>query len=199
MNGIRKAIPKACLRFFTLAIVTGILSCERTADRTVVPREPRMIQEVQTSIKSTEPEEKKDNSGQIELTGKITRIVDGDTAEMLYGELPIMLRLQHIDAPEKRGKQPFGNKAKLVLSELCYSQTVTVLTDGDFDMGGRMIAVIINEDGINVNQEMVRQGFAWHFKKYSSDNRYSQLELEARENRRGLWKDPAPIAPWDFR
>lgn len=200
---MKKTLIKTTMRFLFLAVITGILSCERTAEQTVEPRQPRINQEDQTSIKSSEPKEKEDNSiknsGQIELTGKITRVVDGDTAEMLYGDLPIMLRMQHIDAPEKRGKQPFGNKAKLVLSELCYGQTVTVLTDGDFDMGGRMIAVIINEDGINVNEEMVRQGFAWHFKKYSSDNGYSQLELEARENRRGLWNDPAPVAPWEFR
>ncbi len=110
-----------------------------------------------------------------------------------------MLRLQHIDAPETRGKQPYGKKAKKVLSDLCFGQQATILTEGDFDMGGRMIGEIINREGINVNKEMVRLGYAWHFKKYSKDASYDQLEKQARNNRRGLWQEPNPIAPWDFR
>ncbi|AVR47060.1 nuclease [Christiangramia fulva] len=147
----------------------------------------------------TDSGENKKPEGQISLNAKIIRIVDGDTAELLYDELPIMLRLQHIDAPEKRGKQPYGVKAKAVLSDLCFGQEVTIITEGDFDMGGRMIGVIINKDGLNVNKEMVRRGYAWHFKKYSSDMSYDTLEREARGEKRGLWQDPNPIAPWDFR
>jgi|GEM_PF-3988012 len=60
------------------------------------------------------------------LKAKIIRILDGDTVEILYGELPIKLRLEHIDCPEKRGKQPFGNRAKMVLSDLCFGQKVSV-------------------------------------------------------------------------
>lgn len=139
-------------------------------------------------------------SGKISLKCEIIRIVDGDTAELLYnGELPLMLRLQHIDAPEKRGKQAFGNKAKQILSDLCFGQEVTIITDGDFDMGGRLIGEIINENGLNVNKEMVRLGYAWHFKKYSEDMSYDILEKEARNNRSGLWQEPNPVAPWDFR
>ena len=85
------------------------------------------------------------------------------------------------------------------MSDLCFGQQVTILTDGDFDMGGRMIGEIINEEGINVNKEMVRLGYAWHFKKYSDDFSYDELEKEARNSRRGLWQDSNPIAPWDFR
>ena len=62
----------------------------------------------------------------IQLEAKIIRILDGDTVEILYGQLPIKLRLEHIDCPEKRGKQPFGNRAKIVLSDLCFGQTVRI-------------------------------------------------------------------------
>tara|TARA_R110002050_G_scaffold204522_4_gene340207 strand:+ start:143060 stop:143617 length:558 start_codon:yes stop_codon:yes gene_type:complete len=133
------------------------------------------------------------------LEGKIIRILDGDTVEVLYGQLPIKLRLEHIDAPEKRGKQPFGNKAKIAMSNLCFGQTVAIYSDGKFDRNGRLIGVIINKDGVNVNKEMVRLGMAWHFKKYSDDMSYDALEKEAREAKVGLWIDPNPIAPWDFR
>lgn len=133
------------------------------------------------------------------LKGKIIRILDGDTVEMLYGELPIKLRLEHIDAPEKRGKQPFGNKAKIAISDLCFGQIVNVISDGKFDRNGRLIGVILNKDSLNVNKEMVRLGMAWHFKKYSHDMSYDLLEREARAAKVGLWSDPNPIAPWDYR
>ncbi|MDL5514308.1 thermonuclease family protein [Arenibacter sp. M-2] len=133
------------------------------------------------------------------LKGKIIRILDGDTVEMLYGELPIKLRLEHIDAPEKRGKQPFGNRAKLAISDLCFGQMVKIRSDGKFDRNGRLIGVIFNKDSLNVNKEMVRLGMAWHFKKYSDDMSYDELEREARASKVGLWKDPNPIAPWDYR
>ncbi|MCM4150009.1 nuclease [Arenibacter sp. N53] len=133
------------------------------------------------------------------LQAKIIRILDGDTAEILYGQLPIKLRLEHIDCPEKRGKQPFGNRAKIALSDLCFGQMVSVSSDGKFDRNGRLIGVIFNKDSLNVNKEMVRLGMAWHFKKYSDDMSYDALEREARAAKVGLWSDPNPIAPWDYR
>lgn len=129
---------------------------------------------------------------------KVIRIIDGDTMEVLYKNTPIKIRLEHIDCPEKRGKQPFGNNAKIALSNLCFAQTVTVLGQ-KYDRNKRLIAVIINQKKQNVNQEMVKLGMAWHFKKYSKDVTYAKLELEARKNKIGLWKDKNPIAPWAWR
>ena len=188
------------LTYTFLSAIIFLFSCQRSVetrrsdqDHSISNKEAVLDQKEET-ITENLPD------GRLALKGEIIRIVDGDTAELLYnGELPLMLRLQHIDAPEKRGKQPYGNKAKTVLSDLCFGQQVTILTDGDFDMGGRMIGEIINEDGINVNKEMVRLGYAWHFKKYSEDFSFDELEKEARDNRRGLWQDSNPIAPWDFR
>lgn len=187
------------LKLLLISWLILLTSCKRSIrdNTTLTDNSPDRV-ELNTKSKSDSKENKKPE-GQISLEAKIIRIVDGDTAELLYGELPIMLRLQHIDAPEKRGSQPYGNKAKTILSELCFGQQVTILTEGDFDMGGRMIGEIINKDGVNVNKEMVRLGYAWHFKKYSSDLNYDKLEKEARREQRGLWQEPNPVAPWDFR
>jgi micrococcal nuclease len=46
---------------------------------------------------------------------------------------------------------------------------------------------------------MIKAGLAWHFKKYSSDETLANLEIEARNNKKGLWVDPRPIAPWEIR
>jgi len=129
---------------------------------------------------------------------KVIGISDGDTMEVLYQNNPIKIRLAHIDCPEKRAKQPFGNNAKKALSDLCFGQMVTVKAD-KYDRYKRLIAVVINHKKQVVNQEMIKQGFAWHYKKYSSDSLYANLEATAKRNKIGLWSDPNPTAPWDWR
>lgn len=153
----------------------------------------------QKPISQPEIADRELSEGEIQFQAKVIGIVDGDTVDILYHELPLRIRMEHIDAPEKRGKQAFGNKAKIVISDLCFGQTVTIITKGKFDMGGRLIAEVINEEGFNVNKEMVRLGYAWHFKKYSNDRTYDVLEMEARKLKKGLWQDKNPIAPWNFR
>jgi endonuclease YncB( thermonuclease family) len=135
---------------------------------------------------------------QLVFTAKVIRIVDGDTMEVLYQNQPIKIRLAHIDCPEKRGHQPFGNKAKQALSDLCFGQLVTVQGQ-KYDRYKRLIAVVINQNKQVLNQEMIKLGMAWHFKKYSSDPLYAQLEINARKNKIGLWQDSTAVAPWDWR
>ncbi|QNL51901.1 thermonuclease family protein [Olivibacter sp. SDN3] len=132
------------------------------------------------------------------FTAKVIRVIDGDTMEVLYEGNPIKVRLAHIDCPEKRASQPFGNAAKEALSALCFGQEVEVYSDS-YDRYGRLIAVVRNNKNQNINQEMLRLGMAWHFKRYSSDSIYAQIESEARQQKIGLWKDPNPIPPWDWR
>jgi endonuclease YncB( thermonuclease family) len=40
---------------------------------------------------------------------------------------------------------------------------------------------------------------AWHFIKYSSNQEYAALEKTARAMKVGLWKDPNPTPPWNWR
>lgn len=132
------------------------------------------------------------------FTAQVVRILDGDTMEVLYQKNPIKIRLADIDSPEKRGSQPYGSQAKQALSDLCFGQEVTVYGQKT-DRNGRLIAVIKNQQKQIVNQEMVKQGMAWHYKKYSTDPIYAHLEKTARENKVGLWADKNPIAPWIWR
>lgn len=132
------------------------------------------------------------------FSAKVIGISDGDTMEILYKNIPTKIRLAHIDCPEKRGKQPFGNNAKVALSDLCFGRIVTVKGE-KHDRYKRLIAVVINNKNKNVNQEMIKLGMAWHFTKYSTDPVYAKLEKTARKNRVGLWQDKNPIAPWLWR
>jgi micrococcal nuclease len=130
---------------------------------------------------------------------RITAIKDGDTYELFQNNQTIVVRLSHIDCPEKRGKQPFGDKAKQAASDLCFGAEVTLKTDGKKDRNGRYLGEIWLQDGRCVNQELVKMGLAWHYKKYSTDSLYSTLESTARNAKIGLWADDSAIAPWEWR
>jgi endonuclease YncB( thermonuclease family) len=55
-------------------------------------------------------------------------------------------------------------------------------------------------DGTNVNQELVKQGWCWWYRKYAqADTVIEGLEKEAREAKKGLWVDPHPVPPWELR
>lgn len=138
------------------------------------------------------------NFKNLTFNAKVIRIMDGDTMEVLYQNTPVKIRLAHIDCPEKRRSQPFGNNAKQALSDLCFGQSVTIYGH-KYDRYKRLIAVVKNQKKQILNQEMIRQGMAWHYKKYSTDAAYAQLEIMARKNKVGLWHDANPIAPWDWR
>lgn len=134
---------------------------------------------------------------QNQKTYKVIGVKDGDTIVVLMEDVAQSVRLANIDAPEK--KQPFGTKAKQFVSDLCFGKMVQMILEKQPDRYGRLIAEIILPDGKNLNKELVKNGLAWHFKKYSKNETYAQLEIQARTKKVGLWVDPYPIAPWDWR
>jgi endonuclease YncB( thermonuclease family) len=128
--------------------------------------------------------------------GKVVGVTDGDTLSVLPDGRTVTVRLQGIDAPERR--QPFGTRAKQFASSLAFGQVVAVHVKGR-DRNARILADVILPDGRNLNQELVRAGFAWWFRRYSSDATLGALEAEARAARRGLWADPNAVPPWEWR
>jgi len=136
------------------------------------------------------------------LTGRVVSITDGDTLVVLdETKSENKIRLQGIDAPE-RG-QAFGTKSKEHLSDLVAGQFVVVEYQKR-DRYQRILGKVLL-DGDDMNLEQVTSGMAWHYKKYQSEQssadriRYSDAELEARRQKLGLWHDPDPVSPWEFR
>ena len=129
--------------------------------------------------------------------GKVVGVADGDTITALRDDKTTSrIRLHGIDAPEKG--QPFGNRAKQYASELTFGNIVTV-EPTDRDQYGRIVADVRLPDGRSLNREMVRAGLAWWYRRYSHDPELARLEAEARAARRGLWADPHPVPPWEWR
>lgn len=130
----------------------------------------------------------------VELTGKVVHITDGDTVGLLVGKQTIKIRLEGIDAPES--KQAFGTKSKEALAKLIAEKDVTVIKTGE-DRYKRTLGTIYLGQA-NINQRLVADGWAWHYKKYSSDKDLAALEIVARDAKRGLWADSNPLPLGNF-
>jgi micrococcal nuclease len=133
------------------------------------------------------------------ITGKVVKVADGDTITILNNQnQQTKIRLYGIDTPEK--SQAYGKKAKKFTANLVAGKTVDVKVY-DTDRYGRSVGVVF-VDGRNVNREIVRNGFAWQYRKYckaSFCDDWLGLERQARNGDVGLWSDANPVAPWEYR
>lgn len=144
--------------------------------------------------------------------GVVSKVSDGDTVQVQDSlGTKVKVRLYGIDAPEtekrnrKTGRlskpgQPYGEEAFQALKGKVAGQRVTVEVR-DIDRYRRAVSVV-RLGGRDIDQEMVREGFAWAYRQYldrpyASD--YIQAEEEARRDRRGLWRQGNPQPPWEFR
>jgi endonuclease YncB( thermonuclease family) len=136
------------------------------------------------------------------LVGKVVGVSDGDTITVLDAtKKEHKVRLMGIDAPEKL--QDFGNQSKRALSDYIYQQEVTVEYK-KLDKYKRKIGKVTLE-GKDICLLMIEIGMAWHYKDYEKEqlkidrDLYSQAELKARNEKRGIWQSSNPIAPSSFR
>ena len=130
--------------------------------------------------------------------GMVVGISDGDTITVLHDGKGEKIRLYGIDTPEKR--QAFGNRSKQFTSKMVYGKTVEVETK-DIDRYGRTVG-IVTIGHQSLNEALIKNGFAWVYRKYCKETfceDWLNLEIVARYGRIGLWSEPDPIPPWEFR
>jgi len=131
--------------------------------------------------------------------GRVVKVSDGDTITVLdAANVQHRIRLDKIDAPEKA--QPFGDTARKHLAAFVAGKNVEIEWTKK-DKYGRILGTVWAMIPVrtDVNLQMVKDGFAWHYKKFDNSQPYAAAEIDAREAKRGLWKDPAPIPPFMFR
>jgi endonuclease YncB( thermonuclease family) len=133
-------------------------------------------------------------------TGRVTRIFDGDS---LIVRTPmgqeVEVRLFGIDAPER--SQPWNRRSRQALGKLVRDREVS-LEVVTVDAYGRTVALVRRtSDDLEVNREMVRQGHAWVYRRYTQDPSLIALEEAARDERRGIWSLPETdrVPPWAWR
>jgi len=131
-----------------------------------------------------------------DVRGRVVSVHDGDTLTVLIDRRQVRVRLTDIDAPELR--QPFGTRSRQSLSDLCFGKTAALDVRGQ-DRYQRTLARVTCA-GTDANSEQVRRGYAWTFVRYARrDSALYALQGEARAAHRGLWADPLPTPPWDWR
>ena len=131
-------------------------------------------------------------------TGKVVGVADGDTITVLHDRTSQKIRLHGVDAPEKA--QPFGDKAKQLTSSLVFGKEVKVEVVTRDKYGRTVGRVYTVSPDRCLEEELVKAGLAWWYRQYDPKNKkLAGLEEEARKARRGLWSDPSPTPPWEWR
>ena len=129
------------------------------------------------------------------LSGRVVGISDGDTLTLLVDREQVKVRLAQIDTPE-RG-QPWANRARQELADLVFRQDVRVEVV-DRDRYGRIVGQLWR-GAVDVNRTLVAEGLAWAFRRYVTDPNLLEDEERARQAGRGLWSQPEPVPPWEWR
>ncbi|XP_047066946.1 uncharacterized protein LOC124674938 isoform X1 [Lolium rigidum] len=105
------------------------------------------------------------------------------------------IRMRGIDAPEL--EMEHGDEARNELVKLIAGKCVTINVYGT-DQYGRYLGDIYC-DGIFIQEEMLKRGFAWYFKTGETRTELARWENEAREARQGLWSSDNPQKPWEWK
>lgn len=138
------------------------------------------------------------------LEGVVVGVHDGDTLTLLDHKLTQhQIRLAMIDAPEVgKGKhdpgQAFGTKSQMSLAGMVFSRNARAECDDKPERYGRRVCSIY-VGNVNVNLEQVKKGMAWVYRKYGRERKYYEAERAAQDQRLGLWADPRPTPPWEWR
>ena len=145
------------------------------------------------------------------IARKVVHVADGDTITVLtVDNQQHRIRIAGIDAPEKG--QPFGERSRQNLSRLALGKDAT-LQCHKIDRYQRKVCKVMVQPSdcsicahtLDVGLAQITVGLAWWYRAYAMEQspedrgRYETNELEARARGRGLWKDKAPVAPWDWR
>lgn len=125
----------------------------------------------------------------------ITHFYDGDTVKIDDGQRQYKLRITDIDAPERN--QRYGKQARRALMKLCKQADIHVTFTG-IDKYQRELGYLTCNN-TSVSESLIEHGYAWFNVRYSNNWALQAAENEARQAKRGLWKQKNPMPPWEWR
>ena len=145
---------------------------------------------------SVTPGQTPSNSATNSHLWRVVGVHDGDTVTCIdESNQQQKVRLAEMDAPEI--SQDYGKVSREALAAMVFGKTIEVVDSGK-DQYGRWIGHLF-VNGNDVNREMIATGNAWHYAAYSTDSSLAALQSQAQAQRLGLWAQPNPTPPWDYR
>ena len=140
---------------------------------------------------------------------KVKKVIDGDTVLVKRQDgSDFTCRIDNINAPEtSHGKfsskpaQAFGDASKNFLDNMIGNKDVTMRvsreasgTGSNYGRGSCQFEI----QGKNISEEMVRNGMAMMYRKYSADPTLDATEKLAQAAKVGIWSKGTPIDPADY-
>ncbi|GAA3998512.1 hypothetical protein GCM10022408_06750 [Hymenobacter fastidiosus] len=143
----------------------------------------------ETAVKSLTPASRT-SAAPKEEAGRVVRVVDADTYDVLAGGVTYRVRLLGVDAPER--DQPYGHQAADSVARLLGSDRTVLLTRRGVDLYGRTMASVrlpaAGGPALALDSLLVVRGWAWAWDpKHRVAGRAAQ-QASAVAARRGLWK-----------
>jgi len=132
-----------------------------------------------------------------QLIGVVVKVIDGDSIKIREEGVDTTheIQLEGTDAPES--KQAYGKESADSLCKLVLEKKVRITWVKKDNFGRQLAQVYVDEN--HINKIMIRDGHAWHFKRYNQSKELAELEEDARKAKRGLWATNNPQSPWDYR
>ncbi|WP_235184125.1 thermonuclease family protein [Hymenobacter sp. IS2118] len=143
------------------------------------------------------------SAGPTEEAGRVVRLVDADTYDVLAGGVTYRVRLMGVDAPEP--DQPYGHQAADSVARLLGPKQSVLVTRRGVDLYGRALATVrlpvAGKPALALDSLLVVRGWAWAFDPKRRIAGRAAQQASAVAGRRGLWKCGAVgvLAPRQWR
>ncbi len=129
----------------------------------------------------------------------VTRVVDGDTIKVLIDGEEESVRLIGVDTPEtvhpNKPVECFGKEASAFTKKELEGTSIGLegdLSQGDVDGYGRLLRYVITEDGLNFNEVLIFEGYAYEYTyddPYMYQEEFKKAQEQAQLHARGLWAE----------
>lgn len=149
-----------------VAVVVNVLHTKQASPPKTQPSSPALLEKAQVEC------------GDVHVS-------DGDSIVATCAGERIRIRLQGIDAPEM-GQVPYGQRAKEALAKQL-GKTFTLHVLGQ-DYYQRTLAVVYSA-GQDINELMIRQGYAVAYKGSDTPDNYWQAQAQAKAEKLGVWAE----------
>ncbi len=131
------------------------------------------------------------------VSAHVGQVLQADVLEVNIAGQTEVVRLYGIDCPEPG--QPHAQDALDFVTGQVLGKDVSVAVRATDNEGKKVVEVLLPSQ-VNLNLTLLEKGLAWWDERNApNDSALKRLTAKAIAAKAGLWSDPAPLAPWDYR